>query len=90
MVVLARLVHVVFAVFAAGLIAHVVLSWVDSARLQPAQRQLGRIYRPFLSPIRGVFPAVRAGNTQIDLSPMILLTAVLVVRQLLMFILLGT
>ena len=67
-----------------AIFAWVILSWVPVSPGHPVSRlqyALGRIIDPLLAPIRRVVPPLRIGMGAIDLSPLILLLAVRIVRS---------
>ncbi len=66
-----------------AIFAWVILSWVPVSPGHPLNRfqyALGRIIEPLLRPIRKVVPPLRLGAGAIDLSPLILLFAVRILR----------
>ena len=66
--------------------AWVILSWIPVSPGHPLNRfqyALGRIIEPVLRPIRKVVPPLRIGAGAIDLSPIILLFGVRILRGLL-------
>ena len=68
-----------------AIFAWVILSWVPVSPGHPLNRfqyALGRIIDPVLRPIRRVIPPLRMGAAAIDLSPLILLFAVRIIRRL--------
>ena len=69
-----------FAVF-----AWVILSWIPMSPGHPLGRvqiALDRMIAPVLRPIRNVVPPIRFGGGAIDLSPLILLLAIQILRGL--------
>lgn len=67
-----------------AIFAWVILSWIPVSPGHPLTRfqyALGRIIEPVLRPIRKVVPPLRIGAGAIDLSPLILLFAVRIVRR---------
>jgi YggT family protein len=66
--------------------AWVVLSWIPMSAGHPLGRVQGfldRIIEPVIRPIRSVIPPIRLGGGALDLSPVILLIAISVIRGLL-------
>ena len=72
-----------------GLLAWIILSYVvNFGRLpwgHPVRKifdALSNVINPVLMPIRRVLPPVRAGSMGLDLSPLILFVAIMVLRNL--------
>ncbi len=77
-----RLIDLAFKLYTYGLIAYILLSWVNSPESDRLKRWLGRFYIPPLSFIqRGVRP-VRVGMVMIDPSPLILLIGVILAKMI--------
>ncbi|MGB7859975.1 MAG: YggT family protein [Acidimicrobiia bacterium] len=69
-----------------AIFAWVVLSWIPMTPGHPLgrlQTGLDRIILPALNPIRRVVPPIRMGGGALDLSPIILLIGVQLLRSLL-------
>ena len=71
-----------------GLLAWIILSYVvNFGRLpwgHPVRRifdALSNVINPVLAPIRRVMPPVRAGSMGLDLSPLILFVAIMLLRS---------
>lgn len=63
----------------------VILSWIQVSSVHPLGRLqtfLDRIIYPVILPIRRVLPPIRIGRGAIDLSPIVLLFAVQLLRGL--------
>ncbi|HNR31151.1 MAG TPA: YggT family protein [Candidatus Hydrogenedentes bacterium] len=69
-------------IYLLGLIVLAVASWVQHPTAYAVCRALNPFYEPFLRPIRERLRAFQAGGMQIDLSPVVLFIAVIVVREL--------
>ena len=67
------------------LIVRIILSFVPSLPepLLPVARVVRAATDPILLPLRGVLPPVQMGSLALDLSPMILIFGVSIVRELL-------
>jgi YggT family protein len=61
-------------------LAAVVVSWMQLDPKHPAVRLLGRLTEPALAPIRRVLPAVGG----LDLSPLVLIVALQLLKRLLL------
>lgn len=73
-------------VFALALIVRVVLSYFPmsgGSGVARAYDLLGSVVEPVLSPVRRLVPGVRAGSATLDLSPMIVLIVIFLLRPLL-------
>ncbi|MFQ5522502.1 MAG: YggT family protein [Acidimicrobiia bacterium] len=65
--------------------AWVILSWIRVSSVHPlgkVQAFLDRIIYPVISPIRKVLPPIRIGHGALDLSPIVLLIAIQLLRGL--------
>ena len=82
MIVLARITHMAFGLYAAGLIGYVVLSYINVSWAREIFMKLGKFYVPVLEPIQKNVKPVKAGNSLIDLSPFILLLGIIVIRSM--------
>lgn len=71
-----RLLKFVLDAYAFGLVAYVVLTWVQSPEVVRAREWLGRLYKPALVPLQKLIKPIRIGNTVLDLSPVILFFAI--------------
>lgn len=83
---LSLLIYYAFGLYAFGLMAYVLLSWVKSPSTEKIRLELEKFYVPFLAPLRRNIKPVNFGGTALDLTPAILLIAIIVVRNLLMAI----
>ena len=73
--------------YALGLIAHSLLSWLRSSQTDKARAWLDRFYEPLLAKIRASVKPVRIGTSLVDLSPMILLVGLMVLKALILQVL---
>lgn len=89
MLILVRLIQVCFGIYAAGLLAYMILSWVRGPQVEGARRWLGRFYAPFLLPLRQAIKPVPVAGALLDLSPAVLLLAILFCRSLVIYVLIG-
>ncbi len=76
---LVNFVDLLFNVLFWVVLASVLLSWIDQQQRWPITRFLNSITDPLLSPIRRILPS----TGMLDLSPMILLLVIQVLRQVL-------
>ena len=89
MLMLYRLIHLVFAAYALGLMAYTILSWVRDRKFETARRWLEPFYLPFLAPLRAAIGTVRVGASHLDLAPLALLAGIVVTRALVVYLLFG-
>lgn len=87
MILLARLVHYLFSIYALGLLAYVACSWIAHPDAHRLRLWLSRWYEPLLAPIRRAIPAPRLGCTAIDLSPILLFIGLSLAKGLLLSLL---
>lgn len=82
---LSNLIRTVLDLFILAVVAWVILSWVTASSMHPLGRLyafLDRIIQPIVSPIRRVIPPIRLGGGALDLSPIILIIGLSIVRGL--------
>jgi YggT family protein len=67
------------------LIVRIILSWVPSLPdpVQPLARGVRAATDPLLVPLRGILPPIRIGMGALDLSPLVLFFAVILLQSLL-------
>lgn len=66
-----------------GLFAWVILSWIDVPSTHPLGNikvSLDRLFSGILNPIRRYIPVLRLGGAGIDLSPIILIVGINIIR----------
>jgi len=81
-------IHAVFGVYELGLIAYVVLSWIKVPGAQKPYSVLHRFYDPPLMVVRKAMQrVVPQGALQVDLSPLVLILAVYLLRGLVIHLL---
>lgn len=69
-----------------AVLAWVILSWVQVSSVHPLARVttfLDRIIYPVILPLRRIIPPIRLGGALLDLSPIVLLILISLVRGLL-------
>ncbi len=69
-----------------AVLAWVILSWVQVSSVHPLARVttfLDRIIYPVILPLRRIIPPIRIGGALLDLSPIVLLILISLVRGLL-------
>ena len=83
-IMLVRVVYLATNIYSYGLIAYVVLSWINHPQATQARSWLEKFYKPILEPIKRILKPIQIGNTALDLSPVILFFAVEFVGKLIM------
>jgi len=74
------LIFLLFRIYEIIILARVIISWVQVDHYHPVVVWIYRLTEPVLSPIRAIIPFERIG---IDLSPLVLLLLMGVVKRLL-------
>lgn len=67
------------------LLVRIILSWVPSLPepVQPLARGVRALTDPILNPLRGLIPPISAGGVGLDLSPLLLFFAIIILRGIL-------
>lgn len=75
---------VVLNVYYVILIIRIVLSWVPSVPepIRPLARGVRAVTDPLLTPLRGLIPSIRMGAVALDVSPILLFLAIVILRSL--------
>jgi YggT family protein len=66
------------------LIIRIVLSWIPSVPepVQPIARGVRAVTDPLLIPLRRVIPSIRMGAMALDVSPIVLFVAIVILQRL--------
>lgn len=66
------------------LIVRIVLSWVPSVPepVRPIARAVHAVTDPLLTPLRGLIPSIRMGAMALDVSPILLFVAIVILQSL--------
>jgi len=83
--VILNLLDTVLTLYFYAVFAWVILSWIPMSPGHPlgrVQTFLDRIIYPVISPIRRLIPPIRIGGGALDLSPIILLLGIQLLRRL--------
>ncbi|HWB70587.1 MAG TPA: YggT family protein [Egibacteraceae bacterium] len=80
-----RIVCLALTIYYIILIVRIVLSWVPSLPqpVEPLARGVRAMTDPLLRPLQGLLPPVRMGMAALDLSPLILFFAIIILQSLL-------
>lgn len=67
------------------LLVRIILTWVPSLPepLEPVARVVRALTDPLLNPLRGLIPPIRVGMAALDLSPILLFLAIIILQSLL-------
>ncbi len=71
--------------YSLAVLAWIILSWIRVSSVHPlgkVQSALDKIILPVITPIRKVIPPLRLGGAMLDLSPIVLLIAIGLIRGL--------
>ena len=65
------------------LIVRIVLSWVPSVPepIRPLARAVRAVTDPLLVPLRGLLPSIRMGAMALDVSPILLFLAIVILQR---------
>ena len=81
---LRELLCIVLQVYYIILIVRIVLSWVPSVPepIRPIARAVRAVTDPLLIPLRGLLPSIRMGAMALDVSPILLFVAIVILQSL--------
>ena len=82
--VLSTLLCYILTIYWVILIIRIVLSWVPSVPepIEPLARGVRAVTDPLLNPLRGLLPSIRMGAMALDVSPILLFLAIVVLQGL--------
>jgi YggT family protein len=80
---LRSLLCVVLQIYYLILIVRIVLSWVPSVPepIRPLARGVRAVTDPLLIPLRGLLPSIRMGAMALDVSPILLFLAIVILQR---------
>ena len=83
MSVLSRLLCFVLTIYYVILLVRIVLSWVPSVPepIRPLARAVRAVTDPLLVPLRGLLPSIRMGAMALDVSPILLFLAIVILQR---------
>lgn len=84
---LAKIVHISFNVYSFGLIAYIICCYVKHPKIAVAAACIKQCYSPFLERLEGLVKPVRLGQILVDLTPLLLLLAILLVQKIVVWFL---
>jgi uncharacterized protein YggT (Ycf19 family) len=79
---MAGLIGLAITIYADGLIIYVILSWIRNPQVDKIRALLGKFYEPLLLPLRAFIKPIGAGGGQLDITPIILLLGLILLRRL--------
>jgi YggT family protein len=82
-----RIVDFAISVYTLGLVVYSVLSWFRGAQTDKVRAWLARFYEPILKKLRSVIKPLRIGNSMLDVTPVLFLLALMVVKRLVVYLL---
>lgn len=80
-----RLICTLLQLYMIAIIARAILSWVEVPRRHPVGQVvalLSQVVDPPLRPLRRRLPAIPLGGVRLDLSPVVLIVAVVIVTRI--------
>lgn len=84
---MSRLIEMIISAYSLGLIVYLLLGWIHNMQTERARTWLSRLYDPVLVKIRAAVKPINVGATLLDLSPMILLIGLVVLKGLVLYLL---
>ena len=73
-------------VYALGLVAYTLCSWVKHEKVKAVEKWLSPLYDWALRPLRRLVKPLKFGATHVDITPMLLLFGIVIVRKLWMLL----
>lgn len=80
--IVAEIFYLAFNAYALGLLAFVITTWIRHPRVEPARVWLSAWYEPVLLAMRRRIRPVRLGQSRVDLTPVLLFLAIVLLRQI--------
>lgn len=87
MYIVARLIHSIFGIYIFGLLVYSLLSWLRTPETRKLSDWLERFYEPALRPLRQRIKPILIGGNMVDLSTLVLLAALWMIRSLIISLL---
>lgn len=85
---LVKLVTLVFNIYGLGLFVYVLCSWVKHPKIKNVENWLKPWYEPIFERVRRVIKPIPAGRVRLDISPMVILIGIVIVRKVILALLL--
>ena len=85
---LVQLVALAFDIYGLGLFVYVLCSWVRHPKIRKIENWLKPWYEPLFERVRRVIKPIPVGKTKVDLTPMIILIGIVIVRKVILALLL--
>ena len=78
---LAQLVALAFNVYGLGLFVYVLCSWVRHPKIKMIENWLKPWYEPLFERVRRVIKPIPVGKIKVDITPMIILIGIVILRK---------
>ena len=79
-----RFIDTIFSLYTLGLIVYSLLSWLRSSQTDRARTWLAKFYEPPLAKIRASVRPVNIGGSLVDLSQMVFLGGLIILKALIL------
>lgn len=79
---LVQLVGLAFNVYGFGLFVYVLCSWVRHPKMRKVENWLKPWYEPLFERVRRVIKPIPVGKIRVDITPMIILIGIVILRKL--------
>lgn len=76
-----QLVALAFNIYGLGLFIYVLCSWVHHPKVRKVENFLNPWYEPLFARVRKVIKPIPVGTIKLDLTPMIVLIGIVIVRK---------
>ena len=76
------MIEICFSAYSLGLVVYSVLSWMKNPATDGVRMSLARFYEPALSKIQKSVPLMKVGAGFVDVSPIVLLIGLIILREL--------
>ena len=83
---MSRLIELVLFAYSMGLVVYSLLSWTGNPRMAGLRSWLAAYYEPLLSKIRAIVRPVPIGRSMVDLSSVIMLCGLVVLKHVILYL----
>lgn len=83
---MSRLIELALFVYSMGLVVYSLLGWIGNPRMARIRSRLATYYEPLLSKIRAIARPVPIGRSMVDLSAVILLCGLVVLKHVILYL----
>lgn len=81
--------YYILSFYALGLMVYVIASWANDPRAIRLCQFLEQFYLPFLTPLRQKIRPINMGGLMLDIAPIVLFVAIVVVQNLILMLFRG-